>query len=73
MVRLSANYRKNQSWWKSGGEALWRSTLTKAVDQESEKEIELYPSDAAQFLCSAAVIPGWNKEAVKVTVVADWE
>ena len=69
MIRLLVDYRKSGSWWKSGGRELWESAAVNAGMRPADKEIELEPSEAAQFLCEAAVIPGWDQEVVEVAVV----
>lgn len=69
MIRLLVDYRKSGSWWKSGGRELWTNAAVAAGLRPVAKELELEPSQAAQFLCDAAIIPGWDQEVVQVAVV----
>lgn len=67
-VTLTTNYEAGPHWWDSGGMDLWLKTAESAGEPNVEDEMEIPATEAAKFLCKAALIPGWEQEPVVVNL-----
>ena len=57
IVRLAIDFEnQSESWWESGGRALWEGLL----DGFDDNQVHLERALAESWLAEAAKIPGWH-------------